>query len=65
MSVLRAKLIASIADVQTVWSLRMTTLAATAMVERPAGQAHLDKFQAAVYHPPRPPRPRRGACVAW
>lgn len=49
--VLRTKLMASIADVQTVRSLRMTTLAATAMVERPAGQARLDKFQAAVYHP--------------
>lgn len=54
-SVLRAKLMASNADVQTVWSLRMTALAATAMAERPAGEDHLDQFQAAIYHPPTVP----------
>ena len=37
LQVLRAKLMASNADVQTVWSLRMTTLAAAALTETPEG----------------------------
>eukprot|EP00170_Pyropia_yezoensis_P001434 contig_6326_g1438 len=52
LQVLRAKLMASNADVQTVWSLRMTTLAAAALTETPNGQGHLAQFQAAIYHPP-------------
>lgn len=50
-AVLRAKLMAANTDLQTVWSLRMTTLAVAAMTERPDGQDHLDQFQAAMYHP--------------
>lgn len=52
LQVLRAKLMASNADVQTVWSLRMTTLAAAAMTEAGEGPGHLAQFQAAIYHPP-------------
>lgn len=52
LQVLRAKLMASNADVQTVWSLRMTSLAAAALTETPNGQGHLAQSQAAIYHPP-------------
>ncbi|KAK1869401.1 hypothetical protein I4F81_011878 [Pyropia yezoensis] len=52
LKVLRAKLMASNADVQTVWNLRMTTLAAAALTETPEGQSHLAQFQAAIYHQP-------------
>lgn len=52
LSVLRAKLMSSNADLQTVWSMRMTTLAAAAMSEQLAGQDRLDQFQRACYHPP-------------
>lgn len=50
LQVLRAKLMASNADVQTVWSLRMTTLAAAALTKTPEGRSHLAQFQAAIYH---------------
>lgn len=50
-SVLRAKLMAANANLQTVWSLRMMTLAVAAMTEQPEGQDHLDQLQAAIFHP--------------
>lgn len=55
LQVLRAKLMASNADVQTVWSLRMTSLAAAAMSERHEGDSHLAQFQVAIFHSPSVP----------
>lgn len=52
LSVLRAKLMASNADLQTVWSMRMTSLAVVAMTVRAEGHEDMDQFQHAMFHSP-------------